>query len=121
MLGGNLEEARRNRTEVATYAGDFNFGPRPEANRSVRDVVEEILKHWPGAWEQVHQEKHLKEAPLLSLAIDKVKTTLGWTPRWDFPRTIAETIAWYRANDSGTTSMLDFTRKQIDSYCSGGL
>ena len=81
------------------------------------DLVEEVLRHWPGTWEQVHQEKHLKEAPLLSLAIDKAKTTLGWTPQWDFARTVAETVAWYRANDSGNSSMHEFTQKQIQSYC----
>ncbi len=118
LLGAKLERARQSQSpeQIARYAQAFNFGPEPSANRRVREVVEEILKHWPGAWEQVHQEKHLKEAPLLSLAIDKAKTTLGWTPRWDFARTVAETIAWYRASDSGKTPMLDFTRKQIDFY-----
>jgi CDP-glucose 4,6-dehydratase len=87
----------------------------------VREVVEEILRHWPGSWEKVAQEKHLREAPLLSLAIGKAKTTLGWSPRWDFARTVAETVAWYREYHSGPCSMLDFTRKQIGSYCSGGL
>jgi CDP-glucose 4,6-dehydratase len=121
MLGGNLEEARRNRTEVATYAGAFNFGPRPEANRSVRDVVEEILKHWPGAWEQVPQEAHLPEAPLLSLAIDKARETLGWQPRWDFAETISQTVAWYReydarAKDAAEPNLIDFTHAQIEAY-----
>jgi len=123
MLGAKLEEARQTNSEekIARVAQAFNFGPTPDANRSVRDLVEEILRRWPGAWEQVAQEKHLKEAPLLSLAIDKAKETLDWQPRWNFPRTVAETVAWYREQASAKTSMIDFTQKQISSYCSGGL
>ena len=80
------------------------------------DLVEEILRHWPGKWEQVVQEKHLKEAPLLSLAIDKAKEMLGWQPRWDFTRTAAETVAWYREQYSARPAMRDFTKKQITAY-----
>jgi CDP-glucose 4,6-dehydratase len=122
LLGAKLEQARQSASpeQIARYAQAFNFGPDPTANRRVREVVEEILQHWPGTWQQVAPEKHLKEAPLLSLAIDKAKTTLGWSPRWDFARTVAETVAWYRESNSGACSMLDFTRQQIASYITGG-
>jgi CDP-glucose 4,6-dehydratase len=123
LLGARLEEARRKKSaeEIARYAQAFNFGPEPDANRSVRDLVGEVLRHWPGAWEQVPQEKHLAEAPLLSLAIDKAKATLGWAPRWDFSETVAQTVAWYRdyfdrAEKSAPPSMIDFTRGQIKAY-----
>jgi CDP-glucose 4,6-dehydratase len=120
LLGAKLEQARafKSAAEIARYAQAFNFGPEPGANRRVREVVEEILKHWPGTWEQVTQEKHLKEAPLLSLAIDKARDELGWTPRWDFARTVAETVAWYREHNSDSGSLREFTQKQIASYVS---
>jgi CDP-glucose 4,6-dehydratase len=118
LLGAKLEEARQTKSaeEIFRYAQAFNFGPNPDANRSVRDLVEEVLRHWPGTWEQIHQEKHLKEAPLLSLAIDKARETLGWQPRWDFARTVGETIAWYREYERSSASMVDFTRGQIASF-----
>jgi CDP-glucose 4,6-dehydratase len=114
LLGAKLEQARQTRSpaDIARYAQAFNFGPNPDANRSVRDLVEEFLRHWPGKWEQALQEKHLKEAPLLSLAIDKARDVLGWEPRWDFTRTVAETVAWYRNNGSP----VEFTQKQIAAY-----
>jgi CDP-glucose 4,6-dehydratase len=117
LLGANLEQARQAKSadEVARFAQAFNFGPNPEANRSVQDLVEQVLRHWPGRWEQVSQEKHLKEAPLLSLAIDKVKKVLGWEPRWDFAETIRATVAWYREVEKAG-SMMEFTRKQIAAY-----
>jgi len=119
LLGAKLDQARQTKSaeETARYAQAFNFGPEPAANRSVRDLVEEVLHHWPGSWEQIHQEKHLKEAPLLSLAIDKARETLGWKPRWDFAETVQQTISWYRDYfDDGTKSMIDFTQKQISDY-----
>lgn len=119
VLGAKLEQARatKSATEIARYAQAFNFGPQPDANRTVRDLVEEILRHWPGTWEQILQEKHLKEAPLLSLAIDKARDVLGWQPRWDFTATIRETIAWYREANQRKSAMIDFTQRQIAAYC----
>jgi CDP-glucose 4,6-dehydratase len=128
LLGAKLEQARQTKSaeEITRYAQAFNFGPEPEANRSVRDLVEEILRHWPGSWKQVAQEKHLKEAPLLSLNIDKAREKLGWKPHWDFAETLAKTVAWYRTHADraprpGAVSMIDITQKQIGQYCSGGL
>jgi CDP-glucose 4,6-dehydratase len=126
LLGAKLEQARQKKSaeEIARYAQAFNFGPEPDANRTVLELVEEILRHWPGRWEQIHQEKHLKEAPLLSLAIDKAKETLGWKPRWNFAETVHQTVSWYRdyfANPekSGSPTMIEFTRKQISAYGDG--
>ncbi len=128
LLGAKLEQARQTKSaeEIARYAQAFNFGPEPDANRCVRDLVNEVLHYWPGTWQQIHQEKHLKEAPLLSLAIDKARETLGWHPRWDFAETIHQTVSWYRdyfarVQKSDSPSMINFTQKQIQSYCSGGL
>jgi CDP-glucose 4,6-dehydratase len=123
LLGARLEEARQKKSavEIARYAQAFNFGPKADANRCVRDLVEEVLRHWPGSWEQIAQEKHLKEAPLLSLAIDKAKEMLDWEPRWNFAETIRETVLWYRAYFERTAkletaSMIELTQKQIAAY-----
>ncbi len=122
-LAARLEKARgeKSAAEIARYAQAFNFGPEPDANRRVRDLVGEVVRHWPGAWEKVPQEQHLKEAPLLSLSIDKAREVLGWRPRWDFSRTVEQTVAWYRAyferaQKSSMLSMIDFTQAQIRSY-----
>jgi CDP-glucose 4,6-dehydratase len=126
LLGAKLEQARQKKSaeEIARFAQAFNFGPEPDANRSVRDLVEEVLRHWPGSWEQIHQEKHLPEAPLLSLAIDKAHATLGWCPRWNFAETVHQTISWYRDYFARTQklpspAMIDFTQKQISAYGEG--
>ena len=123
LLGASLEAARQKKSseDIARFAQAFNFGPGPDANRTVLELVEEVLHYWPGSWHQVHQEKHLPEAPLLSLAIDKARDSLGWHPRWNFAETIHQTVFWYRdyyarAQKSDPPSMIDFTQKQISAY-----
>jgi CDP-glucose 4,6-dehydratase len=128
LLGAKLEHARQKKSaaEITHFAQAFNFGPEPDANRTVRELVEEVLRHWPGTWEQIPQEKHLKEAPLLSLAIDKARETLDWRPRWNFAETVHESVSWYRdyfarAEKSDASSMIDFTQKQINAYTNPSL
>jgi len=123
QLGARLEEARAaaNTEALARLARAFNFGPAPEANRRVRDLVEELLRHWPGSWRQVAQEAHLPEAPVLSLAIDQARDVLGWRPRWDFAETVARTVAWYRpyaerAKAAPEPDLIDVTQAQIAAY-----
>ncbi|QPN65844.1 CDP-glucose 4,6-dehydratase [Synechococcus sp. CBW1006] len=78
------------------YASPFNFGPSLEANRPVRDLVEEALKHWPGDWQDLSDPAAPHEAGRLHLQIDKAHHQLGWQPRWPFATTIERTVGWYR-------------------------
>ncbi len=123
LLGARLEQARQRKSaeEIARFAQPFNFGPEADANRTVRDLVDEVLRHWPGSWQQIPQEKHLKEAPLLSLDINKAKEILGWQPRWNFATTIEQTVSWYRSylQKDAASSMINFTQKQIWAYGDG--
>ena len=96
----------------------FNFGPSPAANRTVGELVEEILQHWPGCWEDKSTPGALHEATHLSLATDKAHQLLGWKPVWSFSETIAETVKWYRTVNSSPIAMAEFTRSQIAGYVS---
>jgi CDP-glucose 4,6-dehydratase len=76
----------------------FNFGPAAEADRTVRDLVEHALAAWPGktyGWRDVSDAAAPHEANFLSLSIDRARARLGWTPRWDFSRTVSETMSGY--------------------------
>ncbi len=97
-------------------AAAFNFGPTPAATQPVAALVAEVLKHWPGKWEDRTEPKAVHEATLLSLAIDKAARVLGWKPVWDFPATIAQTVEWYRAVSADSTVAAGLTRRQIAAY-----
>jgi CDP-glucose 4,6-dehydratase len=97
------------------FRSAFNFGPQLEANRPVRDLVEEILKHWPGEWRHEKQVGAPHEAGLLSLTIDKVWHQLRWRPAWDFASAVAETATWYRRHHEGAGAA-GLVREQIARY-----
>ncbi len=97
----------------------FNFGPGPEANRSVSELVIELLKHWPGRWEDARNPQAVHEAGLLQLCTDKARGQLKWSPVWPFAEAVSQTITWYRRaeklGDPGAVRAL--TGSQIDAYC----
>jgi CDP-glucose 4,6-dehydratase len=112
-LSGYLWLAARLRADGA-FAEAFNFGPAPEANRTVRALVEEILRHRPGAWRDASDEGAVREASYLSLATAKAAERLNWRPVWDFARSVAETTRWYAEATAANARALTYA--QIQSY-----
>jgi len=123
-LGGYLLLAEKmyahgeSKSEKNPFADAFNFGPSITSNRTVKDLVEEILKYWPGNWEDGSDPHAVHEANLLNLSIDKVYHQLNWQPKWDFSKTIATTVAWYRQvfEASSSSAIRQITLEQINSY-----
>ena len=107
------------RQDYEKVAGGFNFGPDPKANRTVKDLVVEILKHRKGGWVDRCDPKSVHEAGLLNLDIRKAKKVLGWKPRWNFEETVAKTVEWYEAVRAGKKAC-EVTRRQIDEYVECG-
>jgi CDP-glucose 4,6-dehydratase len=115
-LYGYLKLAAALARDPKAFAGSWNFGPSEHSIRTVGDLAQEAVKAWGGG-EIVHQPvagaPH--EAGLLHLSNDKANRQLGWHTRWDFARSVAETIGWYRAVHGGEAP-LDVSRRQIASY-----
>jgi CDP-glucose 4,6-dehydratase len=94
----------------------FNFGPALASNRTVAELVQEILKHWPGKWEDKSDPKAVHEAKLLNLATDKAHHFLGWAPAWPFAETLKQTVAWYHQAADSQTDIHAYTSGQINAY-----
>lgn len=122
-LGAELAKARENRNEkrLNDLCSAFNFGPFAYSNRSVEALVEEVLKHWPGRWQDHSQPHAPHEAGKLNLAIDRAFHLLGWQPRWSFEETIERTVRWYKLSHetgAGQSGRLHRQTKQdIAAYC----
>lgn len=110
-----LGAALASRTRFADYASGFNFGPDPKANRTVKELVEEILKHRKGEWIDRSDPNAVHEAGLLNLDIRKAKRILGWRPRWNFETTIEKTAYWYNNIGEGA-NVQKTTLAQIKEY-----
>ncbi len=95
----------------------LNFGPNPECNRSVEDLVSETLKYWPGTWINASNATAVHEAKLLNLSIEKAGS-LGWKPVWDFEKTVRKTVEWYRVAEDEPARTREFTSAQILAYTS---
>ena len=116
-LGGYLAlgAALDSRTRFEDYASGFNFGPDPRANRTVKDLVTEILKWTKGRWIDRSDPHAVHEAGLLNLDIRKARRVLDWKPKWNFERTVEETVRWYEAVRNGDSPM-SVTQRQIIEY-----
>ena len=132
--GGQKTEDGRQKTEVrsqksaeqlpamnprssAALDSAFNFGPGRESNRTVAELVTEVLKHWPGRWQDRSDPKAVHEANLLQLATDKANALLQWAPVWTFPKAIEQTVEWYREAASQPQSISALITRQIQLYC----
>ncbi|HSH37345.1 MAG TPA: CDP-glucose 4,6-dehydratase, partial [Chthoniobacterales bacterium] len=104
----------------SSLCSPFNFGPALASNRTVADLVQELLKHGPGEWVDHSDPNAVHEAALLNLATDKAFHLLGWSPVWPFAKTLEKTAAWYRsANHVGAdrrAELLRLTQAQIEAY-----
>jgi len=102
--------------KVSTLASGFNFGPNLSSNQTVARLVQEVLKHWPGSWDDRSHPNAVHEATRLNLAIDKAYHTLGWAPVWSFEETVAQTVRWYRNAESAPLEIRSYTESEISTY-----
>ena len=117
-LGGYLQLAAALACGKPGVDSAFNFGLGSGANATTAELVTEVLKHWPGTWEDKSDPDAPHEAGLLSLATDKAHAMLGWKPVWDLPTAVEQTVRWYRGpsremtNDQIARFMEDAERGQ---------
>lgn len=112
-LGAALVRADEN--ELPTLASAFNFGPALTSNRTVADLVRELIRHTGGDWLDASDPAARHEASKLNLATDKAFHLLGWQPAWSFEETIAHTASWYLSEADGADPHR-LTVMQIERY-----
>jgi CDP-glucose 4,6-dehydratase len=86
------------------------------SNRTVGELVQEVLRHWPGQWTDQPDPEAPHEAGKLNLSTDKAFHLLGWQPVWGFAQTVAQTVHWYRETQVGRADPVVLTREQIAAY-----
>ena len=116
LLAINLQKTEINHGEA------YNFGPPADQNHSVRNLIDEMAKHWDSVeWNDVSKMHHNHEAALLKLNCDKALFDLSWQPTMEFKETVKMTIDWYKQyyqniSQKKEMSMFDFTSLQIENY-----
>ena len=105
-------------SRVPSASTAWNFGPGPEGHKTVGDLVSLFHELWgDGDWEPDGVE-HPHETSFLSLAIDKAVNQLGWTPTWNFRKTVSKTVEWYRSQQGNATNMQESCQADITAFIS---
>jgi CDP-glucose 4,6-dehydratase len=119
-LGASLAAPKLCQSDLSTLTGAFNFGPDRDANRTVKELVEEVLRSWPGRWVDKTDPKAPHEAGLLQLSTDKAAALLRWFPVWSFPDAVGHTVQWYRKAGAfkSAKEFQKLTRTHIAQYVS---
>ncbi|GAB5540225.1 MAG: CDP-glucose 4,6-dehydratase [Salibacteraceae bacterium] len=113
-LNGYLTLAAKLHEEPKHFATGYNFGPEPNDERTVLDMVELAIENWgEGSFQTPEMRNQPHEAGLLKLAIDKAKNELNWQPRFTSAEAVQWTVNWYR---DGRNSALEYTSKQIEAF-----
>jgi len=114
-LAACIHDSEQTAFSAHDLCSGFNFGPQLSSNRTVSQVVSEVLKHVSGTWIDQSDPNAPHEASKLNLAIDKAFHMLAWKPTWDFEDTIRKTVEWYRGEHQ-SAGACDLTLKQISEY-----
>jgi len=118
-LSGYLLLASRLSDDGKSNGEAFNFGPLPHYNHTVGELVDEVIKEWPGSRWKIYSgdTNPVYEANLLKLNCDKARHILGWSPTLGFEETARWTGKWYYTfYQNGPTAALHMTYDQIRTY-----
>ena len=97
-------------------AGAWNFGPDPDAFRTVGEAADLAASVWgPGASWELDKGSHPHEAHMLTLDATKDKSELGWRDRLSFEDAVRWTVDWHKRVEAGE-SALDVTLSQIEAF-----
>ena len=98
------------------YADAWNFGPKDQDVRSVGEIMDYLVAHWPAAvcWELDGSEQP-HEAQLLKLDISKARELLKWTPKWTLYKGLDLIVDWQKDWSCGN-DVKALTLKQINQY-----
>lgn len=115
-LAGYLALAARLLDGDTGVARAFNFGPRPEDEMRVSEIVETAIDAWGGGrWEARTLAEAPHEAGLLHLDSTLASRELGWRPAWSTQAAVTAAMSWYRAFADGIPAE-NLVRADIAAY-----
>jgi CDP-glucose 4,6-dehydratase len=120
-LSGYLHLASTLKFNSELHGEAYNFGPRSEQNKSVKELIFDISEGWNLSNEKSYniiENNDFNESRLLKLNCDKALYYLKWESNFKYEETAKNTSEWYREYYLiKSNSMFDITLNQINSYC----
>jgi len=119
-LSGYLRLAQRLQASSVYHGDSYNFGPKPEQNQTVTDLIGALGETWGHAdvaeSYEVTDNIPFQEAGLLRLNCDKALINLGWTPTLDYRACLEMTGGWYRRVLREQADPFELTMAHVAAY-----
>ena len=113
-LAGYLCLGVRLHEDPVKYAQAYNFGPYPEDDLRVEDLVKKAIEIWEsGSYVDASDPNAPHEAKLLTLDIEKAVNELQWKPKLNSAEAIKLTLEWYKQYQGNPAGL---TLEQIEAY-----
>lgn len=112
-LSGYLLLGQRLLAHDRVAAQAWNFGPAPDDNRTVADVLKGLQAYWAQLTWHSTKTPQPHEANLLYLDCSKAHACLAWRPVWTISESLAMTADWYKQHH---TTGEPVTFKQLHRY-----
>ncbi len=98
-----------------SFSGSWNIGPDYGREVTVRELVEKFIGYYGNGRYEIDRNSGIKEATYLQLDISKVKKELNWFPRYDFEKSVKDSVEWYKGYYSGA-DIAELTKVQIKEF-----
>lgn len=106
--------------EEPALAGNYNVGPDDSSCVNTGALADLFCEKWGNgaSWKNVSEQNAPHEANFLKLDCSRIKSVLGWTPKWSISDAVEKTVEWSKAYLSGadTVSVME---NQIMEYIGG--
>lgn len=103
-----------------SHGEQYNFGPRSEQNRTVKELLNDLSQHWSFNDSSeacvVTDNIPFHEAGLLKLNCDKALFNLKWEASLNYKQCIKFVSEWYFEFYAGNKNMFELTQAQISEY-----
>ena len=106
-------------TADASLVGAWNVGPDDADCVTTGELADIFCRTWgDGVRWQTHADGGPHEAHFLKLDCSKIKSELGWKPRWHIAEAVEKTVEWAKAWEAGA-DMRAVTEEQIEAFFAG--
>lgn len=103
--------------EEPSLAGNYNIGPDDCDCAATGELVDIFCTAWGEGvtWKNIAEQNAPHEANFLKLDCSKIKSALGWKPRWHITDAVEKTVEWSKVYLSGGNVDM-VMEKQIKEY-----
>lgn len=96
----------------------FNVGPSSDSVIDTKTLVNILCDYCTPncGWEDISNSSSPHETTCLLLNSDKIKTELGWHPKFDIYNSLKGTADWYMENYFRPKNIIEYSTKLVNDY-----